>query len=209
MNPLSYARGLARAAIGAGARVHGGTRVSRLASEGRSWKLDTGRGSVVADQVLLATNGYTDDLWPGLRRTIVPLFGAIAATAELPDEIARTIMPGRSVLYESGAITVYYRVDARRRLLIGGRGPLREINAAAAIPHLLAYARRLWPMLAERRLDACVGWAPRDDPRPLSARARAGARECSRAWDIMVAESRWQPQWVHSLRAGCSSLRLR
>jgi len=147
LNPLSFAHGLARAAIGAGALVHGGTRVSRLASEGRSWKLDTERGSVVADQVVLATNGYTDDLWPGLRRTIVPLFGAIAATAELPDEIARTIMPGRSVLYESGAITVYYRVDAHRRLLIGGRGPLREINAAAAIPHLLAYARRLWPML--------------------------------------------------------------
>jgi glycine/D-amino acid oxidase-like deaminating enzyme len=147
LNPLSFARGLARAAIGAGARVHGATCVSRLASEGRSWKLDTERGSVVADQVVLATNGYTDDLWPGLRRTIVPLFGAIAATAELPDEIARTIMPGRPVLYESGAITVYYRVDAHRRLLIGGRGPLREINAATAIPHLLAYARRLWPVL--------------------------------------------------------------
>jgi glycine/D-amino acid oxidase-like deaminating enzyme len=147
LNPLSFARGLARAAIGAGALVHGGTRVSRLASAGDSWKLHTDRGSVVAERVVLATNGYTDDLWPRLRRTIVPLFGAIAATAELPDEIARTIMPGRSVLYESGAVTVYYRVDAHRRLLIGGRGPMREINAAMAIPHLLAYARKLWPML--------------------------------------------------------------
>jgi glycine/D-amino acid oxidase-like deaminating enzyme len=147
LNPLSFARGLARAAIGAGARVHGGTRVSRLASQGRTWKLDTDHGSVIADQVVLATNGYTDDLWPGLRRSVVPLFGAIAATAELPEEIARTILPGRSVLYESGAITVYYRIDARRRLLIGGRGPMREINAAAAIPHLLAYARKLWPVL--------------------------------------------------------------
>jgi glycine/D-amino acid oxidase-like deaminating enzyme len=147
LNPLSFARGLARAAIGAGALVHGGTRVSRLESAGSSWKLHTDRGSVVAEQIVLATNGYTDDLWPRLRRTIVPLFGAIAATAELPDEIVRTIMPGRSVLYESGAITVYYRVDAQQRLLIGGRGPMREIDAAAAIPHLLAYARKLWPML--------------------------------------------------------------
>ena len=38
-------------------------------------------------------------------------------------------MPGRSVLYESGAITVYYRVDTGRRLLIGGRGPMREVVA--------------------------------------------------------------------------------
>lgn len=147
LNPLSYARGLARAAIGAGARVHGGSPVLRLASQGRSWKLDTARGSVSADQVVLATNGYTDDLWPGLRRSVVPIFGAIAATAELPDEIARTILPGRPVLYESGAITVYYRIDAHRRLLIGGRGPMHEIHEASAIAHLLAYARRLWPQI--------------------------------------------------------------
>jgi glycine/D-amino acid oxidase-like deaminating enzyme len=149
LNPLSYARGLVRAAIGAGARVHGGTPALRLASRGRSWTLDTARGSVLADQVVLATNGYTDDLWPGLRRSVVPIFGAIAATAELPEEIARTILPGRPVLYESGEITVYYRIDAHRRLLIGGRGPMREINAASAIPHLLAYARKLWPQIRD------------------------------------------------------------
>ena len=59
----------------------------------------------------------------------MPLFGAIAATAKLPPQIAQAIMPGRSVLYESGAITVYYRVDAEQRLLIGGRGPMREVDA--------------------------------------------------------------------------------
>jgi glycine/D-amino acid oxidase-like deaminating enzyme len=103
---------------------------------------------VTAPHVVLATNGYTDDLWPGLRRTIVPLFGAIAATAPLPDAIAREVMPGRAVLYESGAVTVYYRVDRAQRLLIGGRGPMREISSVSAIPHLPDYARRLWPMLA-------------------------------------------------------------
>jgi len=97
--------------------------------------------------VVLATNGYTDDLWPNLRRTLVPLFGAIAATAELTGAVAQAIMPSRAVLYESGAITVYYRVDGSGRLLIGGRGPMREINSTGEIPHLLAYARTLWPLL--------------------------------------------------------------
>jgi glycine/D-amino acid oxidase-like deaminating enzyme len=106
---------------------------------------------VSAGQVVLATNGYTDNLWPNLRRTIVPLFGAIAATCALPDGIASGIMPGRAVLYESGTVTVYYRVDTGQRLLIGGRGPMREIHAASAIPHLLRYARLLWPGLAQSR----------------------------------------------------------
>jgi glycine/D-amino acid oxidase-like deaminating enzyme len=111
------------------------------------WRLDTGIGSVAATHVVLATNGYTDPLWPGLRRTVVPLFGAIAASAPLADATSGCILPDRSVLYESGHVTVYYRIDSNQRLLIGGRGPMREIAAVTAIPHLTRYAGRLWPML--------------------------------------------------------------
>lgn len=147
LNPLSYARGLARAAIRAGAAVHGGTRALSVTGAGPGWQVGTGSGTATADYVVLATNGYTDDLWPELRRTIVPLFGAMAATSALPEALARTVMPSRAVLYESGAITVYYRVDSGQRLLIGGRGPQREIASTSAIPHLLTYAEKLWPGL--------------------------------------------------------------
>jgi glycine/D-amino acid oxidase-like deaminating enzyme len=147
LNPLSYARGLARAAIEAGARVHAHTRVCGMKRLDGGWRLDTGRAAVTATQVVLASNGYTDPLWPGLRRTIVPLFGAIAASAPLGDAAARSILPDRPVLYESGNITVYYRIDSRQRLLIGGRGPMREIAGPAAIPHLTRYAARLWRAL--------------------------------------------------------------
>jgi glycine/D-amino acid oxidase-like deaminating enzyme len=149
LNPLRYARGLARAAIEAGARVHAHTRVCGLKRLDGGWRLDTGTASVTAMQVVLASNGYTDRLWPGLRRTIVPLFGAIAASAPLGDAARRSILPQRPVLYESGNITVYYRIDSQHRLLIGGRGPMREIGAPAEIPHLTRYAARLWRVLEE------------------------------------------------------------
>ena len=149
LNPLSYARGLARAALAAGAAVHGGTRALAMKRAGAHWQVATAAGTVSARHVVLATNGYTDQLWPNLRHTIVPLFGAIAATAALPETIARGVMPSRAALYESGTVTVYYRVDTHQRLLIGGRGPMREISATANIPHLLAYARVLWPALAQ------------------------------------------------------------
>jgi glycine/D-amino acid oxidase-like deaminating enzyme len=148
LHPLKFARGLARAAAEAGAAVHGGTRVLRVVRCGPGWQLRTTSGTVTAAHVVLATNGYTDDLWPGLRRTLVPVWGSIAATGVLPGAIAHSIMPTRAVLYESGLITVYYRVDGSGRLLIGGRGPQREIDSTAALAHLLGYARRLWPALA-------------------------------------------------------------
>jgi glycine/D-amino acid oxidase-like deaminating enzyme len=147
LNPLMYARGLARAAIEAGARVHAHSRALAMLRVEGGWRLDTGGASATARHVVLATNGYTDPLWPGLRRTVVPLFGAIAATAPLGVAARRIILPDRPVLYESGNITVYYRVDSRHRLLIGGRGPMHEIAAAAAIPHLTRYAAKLWPVL--------------------------------------------------------------
>jgi glycine/D-amino acid oxidase-like deaminating enzyme len=147
LHPLSYARGLARAAISAGAVVHGETPALSLSREGPRWRITTPRATVHAEKVLLATNGFTDDLWPDLRRTVVPVFSSIAATEPLPDDVAREIMPGRPVLYESGRITVYYRIDQRNRLLMGGRGPMRWINSPADISYLIRYAERLWPRL--------------------------------------------------------------
>ena len=149
LNPLSFARGLARAAMARGAAIHGDARVLSLSQADGQWRAHTADGSVTAQRVVLATNGYTDDLWPRLRRTIVPLFGAIVATAVIPAQIARGIMPSRAALYEIGTVTVYYRVDGGGRLLIGGRGPMREIANAAAVPHLLAYAHTLWPALRQ------------------------------------------------------------
>jgi glycine/D-amino acid oxidase-like deaminating enzyme len=58
-------------------------------------------------------------------------------------------MPGRAVLYETGTVTVYYRIDSGGRLLIGGRGPMREIAKPSAVPHLLGYAHQLWPALRQ------------------------------------------------------------
>jgi glycine/D-amino acid oxidase-like deaminating enzyme len=149
LNPLSFARGLARAAAAAGAVVCGDSRALAIEKSGSAWRVRTAGGSVVGNFVVLATNGYTDGLWPELRRSVVPVFGAIAATEPLGDDLAASILPGRQVCYESGAVTVYYRMDESRRLLIGGRGPMREIDAPADVPHIVAYARRLWPGLRD------------------------------------------------------------
>ena len=147
VHPLNYARGLARAVVAAGTEIYGATPAMSLSREGPRWRVETPCGTVRAEKVLLATNGFTGDLWPKLRQTIVPLFSSIAATAPLPDEIAKRIMPARPVLYESGHITVYYRVDASNRLLMGGRGPMRWIRDANAVGYLMRYAERLWPAL--------------------------------------------------------------
>ena len=147
VDPLKLTRGLAASAVAAGAIVLGDSIATSIEQAGSGWLVRTASGSVLARRVLLATNGYTDALWPGLRRSVIPVFSAIAATEPLADEVASTVMPSRSVLYEAGNITVYYRVDGQNRLLIGGRGPMRPVHRFSQLPNLTAYAASLWPVL--------------------------------------------------------------
>ncbi|PTE08623.1 NAD(P)/FAD-dependent oxidoreductase [Mesorhizobium helmanticense] len=151
LHPLKYALGLAAAAQNAGARIFGDSEVLSLGREAGRWLLKTASGSLSAEKVLIATNGYTGTLWPGLEQSLVPVFSAIAATEPLPSPVAAAILPERQVVYEAGNITVYYRIDTQNRLLMGGRGPMRPIGNASAIGYLTDYARQLWPALAGSR----------------------------------------------------------
>ncbi len=82
------------------------------------------------------------------------------------------IMPTRSVLYESGHITVYYRIDASNRLLMGGRGPMQlDQGSCRRSAYLMRYAERLWPGIQRRAMDARLEQPPRHHARPLSASA--------------------------------------
>jgi glycine/D-amino acid oxidase-like deaminating enzyme len=126
--------------------------VRGLRRDGATWEVATPGGTVRAERVILAANGYTDDLWPGLRRTVVPVYSAIVASTPLDAEVARAVMPGRSALYELGAITTYFRLDADHRLLMGGRGPQRDIAGPDPVRWLARYAARLWPQLG------ALGW---------------------------------------------------
>jgi hypothetical protein len=159
VNPLGYARGMAQAAMQRGAAVHGGTRVSRVRRDGADWCVETPAGTVRAEKLVLATNGYTDGIWPGLRRSLVPLFSAIAATEPLPQAVVDRIMPVRSSLYEIGSITVYYRFSDDNRLLMGGRSVQRDVTQPATLRYLTDYAVRLWPELAGVKWSH--GWSGR------------------------------------------------
>jgi glycine/D-amino acid oxidase-like deaminating enzyme len=147
VNPLGYARGLAQAAMQAGARVHGDTSVTRLTRADGAWQVETPTGTLTAETVILATNGYTDELWPGLARSVVPVYSGIVATAPLPERVAREILPLRSAVYELGHITTYYRLDAQNRLLMGGRSRQTDLAGPGSMAWMARYAERLWPVL--------------------------------------------------------------
>ncbi|MBC7280635.1 FAD-binding oxidoreductase [Hoeflea sp.] len=121
INPMGYVRGLARAARAAGARIHTDAPVSRLVKQTGGWLLETGQGTVRAKSVILATNAYSDELWPGLKQSFVPIHFFQVATVPLGARIAH-ILPERQGIWDTGKIMFSLRRDAADRLIIGSMG---------------------------------------------------------------------------------------
>lgn len=153
VQPLSYARGLARAAQRAGALVCGGSRVSMLTRDRARWKLATARGPVVyAERVLLATNGYTDTLWPRLRQTLIAANSFQVATKRLSDKQLRSVLPEGHVASDTRKLLLYYRCH-HGRLIMGGRGTFRDPRGPHDYRHLEMVIGLLFPQLKGTRSE--------------------------------------------------------
>jgi glycine/D-amino acid oxidase-like deaminating enzyme len=156
ISPLKYTLGLAAAASRLGARIFGNSAAIAVDRVDGRWQVRTPDGKVTAERILFATNGYTDALVPGLARSILPVFSSIVSTEPLPQELAARVLAKRQVLFEIGRVTTYYRVDASRRLLFGGRGVMKDASGVAHFNGLKAYALRLWPELKDVKWE--FGW---------------------------------------------------
>ena len=125
VNPARYVSGLAAAALTAGARIFHNATVQQIApasnNGSRSLTLQTTRGNVKADNVLIATSGYTSSATPALRKKIIPIGSFIITTDPLSDSLARELSPRNRMIYDSKHYLYYYRLTPDNRMLFGGR----------------------------------------------------------------------------------------
>jgi len=138
VQPMGYARGLARAARGQGARIVTGVRAEGLGQRDGLWHVRTTAGTCRARNVVLGTNAYTDELWPGLERclTRIPFF---QISTEPLGARAAHILPGGQGLWDTGTIMFSLRRDAEGRLIIGSMG---EVVGTAQSGLSCRWARR-------------------------------------------------------------------
>jgi glycine/D-amino acid oxidase-like deaminating enzyme len=153
IQPLAYARGLARAAMAAGAVIHGDSAVTHLERQAGGWRARTAQGGVRATRVVIGTHAYTGDLWPGLQRTVIPVRSYIVATRPLGDNLRKTILPEGPCVSDSRQLLFYWRLDAAGRLVMGGRGPLRDRASPPDYEPVRRAIRRLYPQIGDPHWD--------------------------------------------------------
>lgn len=153
INPMGYVRGLARAALGAGARISTGITARKLVRDSGKWVIETDRGRVTANHVVLGTNAYSDDLWPGLSKTFTLIHFFQVAAEPMGDRTAH-ILSNREGLWDTGRVMFSLRRDAFGRLIIGSMG--RAIGGTSGLSKRWAarMLKRLFPDLGDVTFEA-------------------------------------------------------
>ena len=154
INPMGYCRGLARVAIAAGALISIGARAKKLQQETGLWRVTTNKGTLMARHVVLGTNAYTDDLWPGLKYSFTKINYFQLATRPLGDRI-KHILPQQQGLWDTGKIMFSLRRDDSERLIIGSMGNVMG-NQSGGVSHR-------WAQKKLAHLFPKLGWVDFDE----------------------------------------------
>jgi gamma-glutamylputrescine oxidase len=169
-HPLNYARSLAKAIEALNGKIFEGSRVTECDFAGAQKVIRTAHGEVRAREVVLAGGGYTDNLVPRLRRSILPIATYVLLTEAAPEKIAQAVRTPMAISDNRRAGDYYRLVDEGSRLLWGGRittrtteprrladmmqktmvatyPQLQGVRVETAWSGLMAYARHLMPLI--------------------------------------------------------------
>ncbi len=148
LHPLRYVLGLARAAEGAGARIYERTEATNI----QPGVVTTPKGTITADTVVLAGNGYLPDLHAETSARVMPINSFIAATEPLGDRAAE-VLPQDVAVADDKFVVNYFRLSEDKRLLFGGRENYGLGFPTDILTALLARMERLFPQLRGVGID--------------------------------------------------------
>ncbi|MFV2092484.1 MAG: NAD(P)/FAD-dependent oxidoreductase [Hyphomicrobiales bacterium] len=153
LHPALFVRGLALAAAHAGARLHANCPAGYIDRTASGFLVATPKGSIKASEILLATNGYTNNNTSWHRRRLIPVRSHIIATEDLGVSQVGELFPNFRMVSDTKRNLFYFRPSPDgRRVLFGGRAGVGTMEPDAATPLLRQNLISIFPQLANVRL---------------------------------------------------------
>ncbi|SDW14130.1 sarcosine oxidase [Albimonas donghaensis] len=149
VQPLAFARGLARAAQAAGARILQDTQAAAPEPDGDGWRIATPHGTLRARAVIVAANAYGEGLIPGLSRSVLQVQSTVIATEPLSPNVAASVLPAGACVSETRKLAFYFRKEDDGRLVFGGRGAVGADYATDLARALEDGMRRMYPQIGD------------------------------------------------------------
>jgi len=154
IQPLAYARGLARSAVNAGAKIFTRSAVTSAERVDGKWKLQAAGGHVIADRVIVATDAYATGPWSEVRTEQIHLPYFNFATQPLSDNVHASILPERQGAWDTNEVLSSFRFDRAGRLVFGSCGALRGTGAAVHRSWARRALKKLFPQIGDVRFEA-------------------------------------------------------
>ncbi len=126
IQPLSYAYGLANAALNTGARLFNHSPVTVHEKTSNGYKLTTPQGTVTAKSVIVAVHAYPEFAFKSIKKSMFWMNFFQFATPPLPKEILKTVLPAHQGAWDTNLILSSYRLDAAGRLIVGSLGTVND-----------------------------------------------------------------------------------
>lgn len=155
LHPLNYALGLADAAVRAGVSIYENSRVTAYKT-GTDTRVSTEQGEVKARYILLACNGYIENLEPKIASKIMPINNFILATEPLSDTLCRRINRDDVAVSDSKFVVNYFKLSADKRLLWGGGENYTRRFPQDIGRFVQRHMLKVYPELADVKVD--YGW---------------------------------------------------
>jgi glycine/D-amino acid oxidase-like deaminating enzyme len=155
LHPGLYHSGLLSKARALGAAALGFTPVSAIEGSRGTFEVKTPSGSTEARDVLIATNGYTGDLLPWLKKRVIPFDAYVTTTEPLDPGLVTRLLPTDRTYIDWNFNVDYIRraPDHPSRIVFGGLtgGPVKDLRGIARRLH--ARLHRIFPELKKVRID--------------------------------------------------------
>ena len=152
LHPLNLCAGEARAAADLGASIFEHSQVQRIV-KGPRVRVETPRGAVSAEKVLIAGNAYHKLEQAKLSGLVFPAGSFIIATEPLSQNMVRKINPQDLAVCDMNHVVDYYRLSADKRMLFGGRcnysGKVPQSIKGAMLPRM----QKVYPELEGVRIE--------------------------------------------------------
>jgi len=151
IQPLAYARGLARAALKEGARLFDYSPVNKIEPTQDGWVLYSDKGEVHAGKVILATNAYSEYGIKDQAQKFVPISYSQLASKPLSDKQLANILPNKEGVWDTCTVMSSFRLDKQGRFVFGGMGDKGNILSNWASQRV----KEMFPSMDKVEWDYC------------------------------------------------------
>ena len=156
VHPGKYLCGLLDRVRSAGVTIAGNTAVTAV--DARSKAVVTARGRVAAQHIIVATNAYTGDFMPELKRCLIPLRSQMIVTEALSEELMRSVFAVTRLGIDSRKMYRAFRpTPDGKRILFGGRTSARNLDPQRNAENLHEVMVGVFPMLRDVRIGHTWG----------------------------------------------------